>query len=1167
MKNAKPFEKTPQTEASDPLNSVWVSANAGSGKTTVLVQRVIRLLLRNVPPSRILCLTYTKAAAAHMANEILKKLSAWVRLDDEALDAVLASIDSHPPDAARRALARRLFSNALETPGGLKVQTIHAFCDRVLHMFPVEGGAPAGFAVIDEYTERDLIERARTGVMLDAGLYPDSETGRAFALCIEACGDDAISATLLEAVRERQMLLALGGSSVEKAIRTSLGLAAGVTAATIADGILNGKYLPRAQWGPLANALAGFSGNAEDVVAKLLQAHAAEPDEALDIYLSIFVTDKGTLRTDGGFGNKDVREKAGDIYTRLLAERDRLAPEIEKLRVARECERSLALLTLADAVIERYERSKRQRGALDFADLVTKTVDLLEREASAWVHFKLDGGIEHILVDEAQDTSPEQWRIIGKLAEEFFAGKGASDYARTIFAVGDEKQSIFSFQGADPKRFEDMRVRFETLISATGASLSKPRLQKSYRSVDVVLKAVDKVFADASARRGLSAHVDEKPLHEAVRANAPGMVEIWPLVQTKNGSDDNGDGWQAPLDSIPENAAVTMLARQIAKAVRHWIYEGGLSVGTKNFGGEEKREPARAGDIVILVQRRGALFESILRALKQARIPVAGADRLVLTDHIAVMDLMALGDALLLERDDLQLASVLKSPLFGFDDDDLLTLAHDREGTLAASLISHSGSDARYGAAANTLARWREEALHLRPFDLYSRVLTRDEGRKKMIARLGPEASDALDEFLAQALTYEATETPSLQGFIGYLRRTGAIVKRDLETASDAVRVMTTHGVKGLEAPVVVLADTTARPFERHHPKLMPMVAPNDPEDRVSALVWALKKDSDSKPLSDARERALQLRDQEYRRLLYVALTRAADVLVVAGYLNKNQKEAPATSWYGLIDAAITKNEEEKPHLTKHQVPYCGENITRWRTPAFEKVAAKPVPRVPAVELVDWLDRGDPHEKISRAKLRPSFAPRSFRERRAAAENEGARERGILLHRLLQSLPDLALGDREAAGLRFLKQAAPELADAAKASLVKEALAVINDPACAEIFAAGSRAEPELIARIQDGAREIEIAARLDRLLVTEKKIVFADFKSDALVPNASGEIPAHYFSQLSAYRAALAQAFPGRQICALLIFTAAPRVFEIPEESLKSAWQRLKMQGSLAPA
>jgi ATP-dependent helicase/nuclease subunit A len=787
---------------------------------------------------------------------------------------------------------------------------------------------------------------------------------------------------------------------------------------------------------------------------------------------------------------------------------------------------------------------------LDFADLVTKTVALLEREESAWVHFKLDGGIEHILVDEAQDTSPEQWRIIAKLAEEFFAGKGASEHPRTIFAVGDEKQSIFSFQGADPRRFDEMRIRFATEITASGQSLGEPRLRRSFRSTDTVLAAVDKIFDAEEAREGLSAHDTKGPLHEAVRQSAPGMVEIWPPVQAVKAVNEE-EGWDKPLDRMRETSAQMQLANQIAEAVRQWI-NGGLTIHDRKEA--EKPRGVEARDIIVLVQSRGTLFDAILRALKREGVPVAGADRLMLTENIAVMDLIALGDALLLSEDDLSLACVLKSPLFGFGDDDLFVLCHNRPGTLAQGLANTP--DERYADAAKTLARWRELAAHLRPFDFYSRVLGRDGGRKKMIARLGPEAADALDEFLAAALSYESTETPSLHGFLSLLRRADSEIKRDFEAEGAAVRVMTVHGVKGLEAPVIVLADTTTLPPPQKEPRLVAMG-----EGEKAPLIWTARKEERSQASRDAKRIARGLREQEYRRLLYVALTRAADVLVVCGALNKKLAQAEAGSWYDLVEKALVQDSE---NITRHKTGYCDE-VLRWRAAAFPPLAMgrKPEAQI-AAETPGWLGQTFETRNASLERMRPSYLPRDL-SREISAPGGGGKARGILLHRLLQSLPDLPSDARSAAALRYLAQAAPGLDDGAKQKLAREALAVLAHPDCAELFGAGSRAEPELIAHVSEGAREIEIPARLDRLVVSADGVVFADFKSDAFAPASLAEIPQHYVSQLAAYRAALAAAFPGRKLKALLIFTAGPRVFEIPGESLESAWQRLKTQTSPA--
>lgn len=1140
-------QPSPQEQASDPRQSAWVSANAGSGKTTVLVWRVIRLLLEGVPPGRVLCLTYTKAAAAHMANKVLETLSAWVRLDDADLEKAIAAIDPAPPSPARRARARRLFAAALETPGGLKVQTIHAFCDRVLHMFPVEADAPASFSVLDDLGERELIENARLQVMLEAGRSPDSLLGRSLAHCIEIVGDETIEQAIGESVRARKNLKGFNLANVRASMLAHLGLKSEDSAQSIANEILEGGTLPRGEWAACAETLQSLGGNAAKTGAALSAALAAGDADVTAAYLRVFLTTEGEAKADSTFGKKEDLAKIPKIRDWLFAERTRLLPLLDRLYAIRECERSCALLSIASAVVDRYENAKRRRGVLDFADLVTKTVELLEREESAWVHFKLDGGIEHILVDEAQDTSPEQWRIIAKLAEEFFAGKGATERRRTIFAVGDEKQSIFSFQGADPVRFDEMRVKFATEIAASGQTLTEPSLRRSYRSTKIVLGAVDKVFDVAEARKGLSAHDTQGPLHEAVRQSAPGMVEIWPAVPAiKTPNDDSG--WDKPLDRMRETSAQMRLAQQIARAVKQWI-NGGLAVGDRKNGDVPK--PVTAGDIIVLVQSRGLLFDAILRALKREDVPVAGADRLKLTENIAVMDLLALGDALLLAEDDLALACVLKSPLFGFTDDDLFTLCHRRQGNLQQSL--ETAEEPKYLETAQTLSRWRELALHLRPFDFYSRVLGRDGGRRKMVSRLGPEAADALDEFLAAALSYESTEAPSLHGFLSLLRRADAEVKRDFEAEGTSVRVMTVHGVKGLEAPVVVLADTTTLPPRQKEPRLVSLGS-----EPSASLIWAGRKEECSNALLAARDAARDFRLQEYRRLLYVALTRAADVLVVCGALNKKLEKAEPGSWYDLVHSALVADEG---NITKHQTGYCEEEIFRWRTPAFPPLAMERAADADRpITAPAWLTSSWKDEAPSRLRVRPSHAPRIFTED-TVLTREGGRTRGVLIHRLLQSLPELNAADREAAALRFLTYAAPELSETTRQELASEVLKVLADPACAEIFGPDSIAEAELIAAINDGGRKVEIPARLDRLRVTQGSVVFADFKSDFALPPSFAAIPTHYIRQLASYSLALTQAFPDHKQCALLIFTAAPRVFEVPQESIESVAQTLRAE------
>ncbi|MCW5681502.1 MAG: double-strand break repair helicase AddA [Xanthobacteraceae bacterium] len=1143
---------TPQMQASDPAHSAWVSANAGSGKTTVLVWRVIRLLLDGVKPARILCLTYTKAAAANMANRTLSTLRDWVQLDDGELDKELARFDPTPASAERRQKARRLFAAALETPGGLKVQTIHAFCDSVLHMFPVESQVPAGFEVLDDAGERDLLAQARLDTLGAAGEQPESGLGRALSHVIAQVDDDRLQAVLMEAVRARASLSLerTNDEAIAKALNASRAVA------EIEHDILDGPVFPRAAWSGTAQEMmerfaAKGKGNAFKCAGLFQAAAAAGDSEAFDAYLEIFVTGQGTLKADATFGSEADLKAIPGLREKLFAERERLESLIEQLRAARERERSAALFRIAADVIKRYEAAKQARGVLDFADLVTKTVAMLDREESAWVHYKLDGGIDHILVDEAQDTSPEQWHIVGKLAEEFFAGKGASEKRRTIFAVGDEKQSIFSFQGADPARFAEERAGFQSRIAAAGQELLVPRLNESYRSVPAVLGAVDLVFKDESRWQALGG---EEPLHEAIRKKAPGRVEIWPCMAWGVQEEDES-AWQKPLDSVPESSSHVRLANAIAKAIHEWKKDGGLTVGeVDRITREEKSRPVRDGDIIILVQKRGPLFDTILRTLKGSGIRVAGADRLQLTEHIAVMDLMALGDALLLESDDLQLACALKSPLFGFSDDDLFALAHERKSTLIEAL--RTSSAARYREAAALLDRWRQEARHLKPFDFYSRVLGRDGGRNRMIARLGEEAADALDEFLSRALGYEALETPSLQGFLGFLRRAGAEVKRDLEAGGDAVRVMTVHGVKGLEAPVVILAETTAVPAPQNAPKLVRAGGDN------GAFVWATGNKTEASLIMEAAKIAAgRKRSEEYERLLYVALTRAKDVLVVCGALKKNRDKAEEGSWFDLVWNALAEDQHARPM----QAAYHPEKIILWGQPLEPLPRAEDTPRsAQALPDTPWL-HAKPSAPVSRRRvLRPShlLETESSARERIPPREKGGLARGILVHRLLQSLPSLPPAERQAAGRRYLAAAAAHLDEAARELLLAESLAVIAHPLCAELFGAGSRAEAECVARIVRENETLEIPARIDRLLVTATQITLADFKSDQRIPDRADAVPTRYQAQLAAYREAMRAAFPGRAVRCILIYTGGPRVIEVPESALDSAWAKVQAHG-----
>ena len=876
-----------QAAVSDPAVSAWVAANAGSGKTHVLAQRVINLLLAGVEPEKILCITFTKAAAANMAKRVFDTLAHWTTLDDAALDAAVLdrsglTLGTSLP-GAKRALARRLFARALETPGGLKVQTIHAFCAQLLHQFPFEANVTARFSVLDETAQVQLLEQLTLAVLLEGAAAPDGPLGRALGTAMTAGADQTFRDLVREAIGRRDAISAwlMSTGGVDEAIAAlsgALGIAPHDTIDSVEAEFFAGSLIASSGWSAIAAALGEGSKSDCEQARRFGALAALSGSERVETYLEIFCTDQGTPRR--WIATRAIRDDA--LVERLCAERGRVHAVLGRRNAVVCRDRSAALLTVASAVLARYHGEKERRGLVDYDDLIDKTLALLESVDAAWVHYKLDLGIDHLLIDEAQDTSAKQWEIIQRLVAEFTAGKGARELRRTIFAVGDEKQSIFSFQDAAPKEFAEMRRYFESAHKDAGLDFLFRKFEHSFRSGDSVLGAVDEVFKATEVAASVTADSDGFPPHIALPDAPPSVVEIWEPMKPDERSDI--EGWDAPFDTVSETSPRVKLAQRIARAVRRLV-DGRTPVGIDG-------RAARYGDVLVLVRQRGPLFEAIIRALKNEKLEVAGADRLLLTEHIAVMDLMALADALLLPQDDLALAAALRSPLFGFADEDLFEIAWDRGRTpLRAVLERKAAAHELFAEAAARLDELARAARRETPFAFYAALLGAGGGRRRFLARLGPEANDALDEFLNLALDYERRETPSLQGFVAWVRAARAEVKRDMEIARDEVRVMTVHGAKGLEAPIVILADTMTPPAGPRPPRLLEL-----PD---GAMVWAGRKDDDAPAVAVARQAALAEAENEYRRLLYVAMTRAADLLIVCGADGERQR--PTGCWYNLV--------------------------------------------------------------------------------------------------------------------------------------------------------------------------------------------------------------------------------------------------------------------------
>ncbi|MEW6438978.1 MAG: double-strand break repair helicase AddA [Pseudomonadota bacterium] len=1127
-----------QRKASDPATSVWVSANAGSGKTHVLAQRVLRLLLDGVPPAKILCLTFTKAAAANMAERVFKSLSDWTARDDASLAKALAEIGAPKVDAGTLVFARRLFARTVETPGGLKIHTIHGFCERLLHLFPFEANVPGRFDVLDDLGEAELLALARREA-LAAAEKDEGAIGAALKTLAADTSEDEFTGLLKEALRHREHLRHYDADETGRDLSIAFDIPHGTSIASVEADMIDGGIGP-VRWPDFAAFLdTGLTTDREKAGLFLtaIEAHRrGDHADCIAAYLEIFFTLKGEKRKS--LVTKTVAAKRPDLIEALAQEQQRLEG-LRDLRKAVECrEKSLALTTLVASVFARYEALKAMRGKLDFDDLIDRTLALFERSDARWVLYKLDSGIDHILVDEAQDTSPAQWRILEHLASEFFAGAGSRSQARTFFAVGDEKQSIFSFQGAAPDMFHAMRGRFARKFIGAQKSFEHVPLKASFRSVPAVLEAVDRVFDFTAHQRGLVSD-DAWMGHESLKESLPGLIEIWQPV-TAAERPETGD-WRLPLDLLDESDPANLLAQRIAKKIAALIAPGSGEIVYDSK--QEHFRPVTPGDILILVRTRNALFDAIIRALKQARVPVAGADRLDLLAHIAVMDLIAAGRTALLPQDDLTLAAVLKSPLICFDDEDLLRLAPNRKGSLFGALRHSEAPQDK--AAYQTILRWRARGAGT-AFDFYARLLAEDGGRRAMEARLGPEACDAMDEFLRLALRAEKDGTRSLPGFLAEIERLDLSIKRDMESAADAVRVMTVHAAKGLEAKVVFLPDTCGAPRPQHDAKIHLL----DGAQNRKILAWSPRKDDDPAAVARARQAARDEAENEYRRLLYVAMTRAEERLYVSGFYRRI--EPSALCWGAMIDATRGEAFVEAPAFWDSE-----EKVWRYQAPGeITHVIAEATRAAPAeISVPDWLSTRALAEASPAPPLRPSntLAAGEPDAPLPGSARHAALERGRLIHTLLQYLPEVEAAQRPAAAQTFLQARAPDFDEGARGALIGQVLDVLDSPKLAALFGPRARAEVALAGTVTlPNGRTRDVLGRLDRIAESEAEVLVADFKTGA--PAGAQSTPAGYLRQMALYRAVLAPLWPGKSLRMLLIWTEGPLVAELAAAQLDAA-------------
>ena len=1124
-----------QRAASDPAVSAFVAASAGSGKTRLLTDRLLRLMVGGAKPERILCLTFTKAAAAEMSVRLQRRLGEWVTMEPSALSLELRNLAIEPTNSTMTR-ARSLFALVLDLPGGMRIGTIHAFCQSLLRRFPLEAELSPHFLLAEDRDAAEAMTEAREDMLASVRPRGSSNALSDMEVSLRKLAGVVTLARFSELVTKlkwkhdpRRPGHAFGVETVA-ARRRILGLMAPDRAAVIAAAVAwPGEAAVREAAHEVEKAGAAKAQERAGGILEWLSLPPAGRRENWQAWRKSFVKDDGLPYAASTFVNPVLAKARTGLLPLLLAEADRVVSTEDQARAADTAEVSEALCDLAGPLLDRYEYRKMATGLLEFDDLIARSTALLIDPGADWVLYKLDGGLDHLLLDEVQDTAPEQWAIAHSLTQEFFSGDGARDETRTVFAVGDRKQSIFSFQGADVAGFDAARQRLNERVTRAGQRWVEKPLNVSFRSTSPVLTLVDAVFDDPLASAGVVLP-GEILTHRADRAGHAGRVEIWPLAEAP--TPEPPPSWGAPEGNQRATSAIQVLADNLAEWIKQQT-DGSVTL-------ESKGRPLRPGDIMILVRRRDTLPAALVRSLKSLGVPVAGLDRMVLTEQPAVQDLMILGDALLLPRDDLTFASLLTSPLGGLNDDDLMTLAIGRTRPVSDVLRARHAERSTWTQAWQFFSALLSRADYVTPHALFAEVLGALGGRAKLLARLGSEAADPIDELLNAAMRYTDTHPPSLQGFLQWLRRSGAEIKRQTEAAGDQVRILTVHNAKGLQAPVVILPDTTSLP-----PHDDVLLWDTDPVTNRDVPIWAPRREFHCNSTKRIRDNARQRRLEEHNRLLYVALTRAEDRAIICGARPK--KGAPSDDcWYSAVTRGFTRlgltPEDGFARLESSQTvgtenePSASARTEATPPPAFLGLPPKPEPARP-MPLAPSRSEG-----VELGAVPACASPLV----RVEAGTDRFR-RGQLIHTLLQHLPSLPEAEWQDAAARFLERPGHTLSPDTVAVIVAETMAILRHPALRAVFGRVSRAEVPLTGLVGD----VVVGGLVDRIAVLPDRVLVADFKTNRRPPTEIIGTPVAYLRQMASYRAVLRNVFPGRAVECSLIWTREARVSVLPDALL----------------
>jgi len=1173
-RNVAPVKPDPnilQERASNPEYSVWVGASAGTGKTKVLTDRVLRLLLPRADgrpgtaPGRIVCLTFTKAAANEMSLRINKKLGEWAVMDTDhndpkkSLRAILESLLNYPPTDAHITAAKKLFAQVIDSAVGIQIMTIHSFCQSVLGRFPVEAGLQPDFTLIEEGQASDLMSAAISSVIerAQSDQSADSALSQAINTVISEIDQAMFQSLLHQIYQEKNQLHGLieAYGSVEAIYANMcalLDIKAGEAVETCMQAFCASDIPNEPSLKHVAELMLEDKGKLAPVRASSMLAwFGMMPEmryEMFGEYKSAYLTASGTIHMKS-FPPAAIKKLDPSAEVVLLQEAERILDIEDKIKCIKSAALTRDMLHIGVAVIEQYNAMKKARGVLDYDDLINYTMHLLtgkshgfsdlkgvdRSQVMPWILYKMDQGIDHILVDEAQDTNPEQWQIIEALSDEFFVGLSArDDVLRTSFTVGDIKQSIYGFQRAAPDEFKRMQGLMDQKIKTAGLINENVHLDISFRSTESVLKAVDLVFAETQMEKAV---MEEGVRHEPFRQGQAGHVELWPVFETDK--PEQRDFWDPPVTVHEYSTGSSALAKSIAERIRNELNQ-------KSFLSSHGRA-VQPKDYMILVRTRTAFVEQVMRALKSLNVPVSGADRMILKDQLAVQDCLSLVRFCLFPEDDLTLAEVLKSPFLSWNEEELFSLAYRRKGTLWQEVCNFDVEkinnipegapcvdDNKREAARDYLSRLIGRARTMGAYEFLSFILTQhcpvddQSGLRAICKRLGEDAFDPLQELLNAAQKFSHENIDHLQVFVDEQERKTTQLKREMEDASNQVRIMTVHGSKGLQAPIVILPDTMGGGANKIDRLLWPE------KTDLNFPLFSSRKDNDPEIYRKAYEMRLKQEQDESYRQLYVAMTRATDRLYIGGYTKTKKQNEDA--WYFKILEAIQRYDGAQ-ELDDGTLVISNPQTTDPDKVEKEGKAADDVKTMP-----EWLFSEVGEEPLPPRPLvpsRPSEEDEDIVMSPLLAGQEKRFVRGNITHKLLEFLPDLHKGSQVNAAQKFVSKQVSDFSSEVRESIVQEVLDIIHHPEYSPFFAKGSMAEVPVTGLMDDNRI---VSGQIDRLVIDDNDIWIVDYKTNRPPPVDPANIPSVYRKQLKAYKDTIQEIYPKHTIHCGILWTDGPR-------------------------